>query len=67
MTSSTCHQHYNSHQKVDKFIQLDDVTTKLYLWFTWETTLAKKDSRYVHITESVEVHDKKVFLSIEVM
>ena len=46
---------------------MTNVTTKLNVRFTWETTHAKKDSRHVHITESVEVHDKKVLISIEVM
>ena len=46
---------------------MTNVTTKLNVRFTWETTHAKKDSQHVHITESVEVHDKKVLISIEVM
>ena len=45
---------------------MTSVTTKLNVRFTWESTHAKKDSRHVHITESIEVHDKKVFLSTEV-
>ena len=46
---------------------MTNVTTKLNVRFTWETAHAKKDSQHVHITESVEVHDKKVLILIEVM
>ena len=46
---------------------MSSVITKLTVRFTWENKLVKIDSRHVHITESVEIHDKKVFLSIEVM
>ena len=41
---------------------MTNITTKLNIRLTWETTRAKKDSRHVYITESMEVHDKKVFL-----
>ena len=46
---------------------MTSVTTKLNVRFTWESTHAKKDSRHVHFTESVEVHDKKVYPLIEIM
>ena len=46
---------------------MTNVTTKLNVRFTWETTHAKKDNQHVHITESVEVHDKKVLISIKVL
>ena len=43
------------------------VITKSNIRFTSKTSQAQKDSWYVHITKSLEVHDKKVLVLIEIM